>query len=148
MPRHTYTESDLTAFMEMWNQYQTTESIAKALGRSPKSVIQKSYKLGLKRDYHTVRMVSVYGADILKHGLTPDAIKKAMLAAKQKDQALKLKTAKKKQRKAIADFRNNIRRHGRLAAMKIATTELSLSKIGEIMGVSKQAISKRLKRET
>jgi DNA-binding NarL/FixJ family response regulator len=147
LPVPHYTEQDMKTFMEMWNQYQTTEAIAAAIGRTRISVNLKARRMGLKRNIHTVRMVTVYGPHILQYGLTPRAIKTRMIADGAKRKLLVLKIKQKQQEAAIEAFQRDLHLMDRTSAVRKARAAGALlNQIGDALGLTKQTVFKILEK--
>lgn len=100
MPK--YTEAEVNELKRLFYEYETLEYIAPQINKSLGSVTQKVRQLKLKRNLHTVRMVTVYGHDILRHGKTPEAIRAGLAKAHTLEKAQKAKERITTQKAAVA----------------------------------------------
>lgn len=142
MPVNFFSEADLKTFKEMYDKHEPLSEIGKVIGRSEVSLTQKARNMGWKRNLHTVRMVSVYGADILKYGKEPAQISAALEEARIAALKKKWADAAERRRQAIIWFKENIKTKPRAEALLIAYEKgAQLLDLSKELGLTKQAIS-------
>lgn len=136
-----YSLEEVATIAQMFYQYKTLAEISKTLERSEGSLVQKVIRLGLTRNSHTVRMVSVYGPMVLAFGTQPADIKRAMNEIKAQDKDLAKAEKLKTQQIALVGLRANLGRMPRNEAIRKAYAAGALIRqIAEVVKLSRAAV--------
>lgn len=137
-----FSDEETSLLETLFSNHEMVSDIAKIMGRSRCSIVDKIHKMGLKRDKSIVLLMRNRGTDVLKLGGTSIEIKKALKAERRAALEQRWADQAEHEQVALAQLRIDLGRMGRNDAVKIAYAHgARCGPIGKVIGLTRQGVA-------
>jgi hypothetical protein len=131
-----YSKEQLQLIESMWADFRPIAEIAKKLGKTPTAIKEKlKYMYLPERDHHLIRLLNLYGRDLLKYGTNRKDIRLNLQFEREKLKIQKMKGRLDRQHIALEYLRYELDKgHDKNTAIRRAyRRDATLSKIGKLL---------------